>query len=60
MGFNYLIFMKELLGLDINSIENFFLGFALLFLALYLLTLLIESKQHWFFSNNLRECLKME
>jgi uncharacterized membrane protein YfhO len=52
--------MKELLGLSINSIENFFMGFALFFLGLYLLTLLIENKQHWFFSKNLRECLLME
>lgn len=52
--------MKELLGVSINSLENLLMGAAACFLALYLASLLLESKPHWFLSQQLRDCLRIE
>lgn len=52
--------MKEIIGVQVSSIENFLLGFAVFFLVLYLITLCVEKKPHWFFSKNLRQCLTIE
>ncbi len=52
--------MKELLGISIESLENGLLYIAMFFLALYLITLGIEKKPHWFLSSSLRECKQME
>jgi hypothetical protein len=52
--------MKYFLGIEINTIENIFMGAAIFFLALYLIALLVENKPKWFLSKRILECRDIE